>query len=109
MIDLTNGLATDIMQLCGASSVGCKIFPERIPIDTETSRLAEEFHLDHLVPALNGGDDFEMLFTAPLTMHEKISGMKGITIIGHITEKEEGLRIVGDDNTSVELNAPGWQ
>jgi thiamine-monophosphate kinase len=109
MIDLTNGLATDIMQLCGASGVGCKLFPERIPIDTETSRFAEDFHIEPLIPALNGGDDFEMLFTAPLTMHEKISRIKGVSIIGHITEKEEGLRIVGDDGTSVELNAPGWQ
>ena len=109
MIDITNGLATDIMQLCGASNVGCKIFPERIPIDTETSRFADEFHIEPLVPALNGGDDFELLFTVPLTLHEKISGIKGISIIGHITEKEESMRIVGDDGISVELNAPGWQ
>ncbi len=109
MIDITNGLATDIMQLCGASGTGCKIFPERIPIDTDTSRFAEELHIETLVPALNGGDDFEMLFTVPLTMHEKVSSIEGISIIGHITDKEEGLRIVGDDGTSIELNAPGWQ
>lgn len=108
MIDLTNGLATDLMQLCGASGVGCKIFPDRIPIDSETSRFAEDFHIEPLIPALNGGDDFEMLFTVPVTMHKKISAIKGVSIIGHITEKEEGLRIVGDDGTSIELDAPGW-
>lgn len=108
MIDITNGLATEILELCSASKVGCHLFPERIPMDYETSKFTEEFKFEPLMPALNGGDDFEMLFTVPLTDHEKIKDIKGVSIIGHITEKEEGMRLLGDNGTSVEITAPGW-
>lgn len=108
MIDITNGLATEILELCSSSGVGCYLFPERIPVDYETTKFTEEFKFEPLMPALNGGDDFEMLFTVPLTDHEKIKEIKGVSIIGHITEKEDGKRLLGDDGSSVEITAPGW-
>lgn len=109
MIDITNGLASDMMQICSSSGTGCKLYPERIPVDYETSKFAEEFSLEPLIPALNGGDDFEMLFTVPLAMHDKIKAIKGISIIGHVSDKEDGMYLVGDDGTSVQLTSPGWE
>ena len=109
MIDITDGLASDLMQLCKASGTGCRIFSKQIPVDHETARFAEEFELDPLIPALNGGDDFELLFTVPLDDYEKVRKLKGLTIIGHITEAGTGNYLVGPEGTEVELTAQGWQ
>jgi thiamine-monophosphate kinase len=108
MIDLTEGLASDLMQICKASGTGCRIFNKQIPIDYETSRLAEEFNIDPLIPAMNGGDDFELLFTVPLEMFEKVKEITSVKIIGHITEKGSGNYLVGDEGTEVEITAQGW-
>ncbi len=108
MIDVTNGLASDIMQICKASAKGCKIFQDRIPIDYETIRLTEELNLESLIPALNGGDDFEMLFTVPLSQHNIVDQIKNVTVIGHITDKDTGMYLVGAGETKVHLSAPGW-
>jgi thiamine-monophosphate kinase len=108
MIDLTEGLASDLMQICKASGTGCRIFNKQIPIDYETSRLAEEFNIDPLIPAMNGGDDFELLFTVPLEMYEKVKEINSVKIIGHITEKGSGNYLVGDEGTEVEITAQGW-
>jgi thiamine-monophosphate kinase len=108
MIDVTDGLASDLMQICKASDSGCRIFSKQIPIDYETSRLAEEFNLDPLIAALNGGDDFELLFTVPLEMFEKIKEISSVKAIGHITEKGSGNHLVGADGTEVEITAQGW-
>jgi thiamine-monophosphate kinase len=108
MIDVTDGLASDLMQICKASDSGCRIFSKQIPIDYETSRLAEEFNLDPLIAALNGGDDFELLFTVPLEMFEKIKEISSVKAIGHITEKGSGNYLVGADGTEVEITAQGW-
>jgi thiamine-monophosphate kinase len=109
MIDVTDGLASDIMQICKSSGTGCRIFNKQIPVDTETVRVAEEFNIDPLVPALNGGDDFELLFTIPLDMHEKIRKISSVSVIGHITEKGSGNYIIGIDGTEIELTAQGWK
>ncbi len=109
MIDVTDGLASDIMQICKSSGTGCRIFNKQIPVDTETVRVAEEFNIDPLVPALNGGDDFELLFTIPLDMYEKIRGISSVSVIGHITEKGSGNYLIGADGTEIELTAQGWK
>lgn len=109
MIDVTDGLASDLMQVCKASETGCRIFNKQIPIDYETSRLAEEFNIDPLIPALNGGDDFELLFTVPLESYDKLKELQSVKVIGHITEKGSGNYIVGADGTEVEIKAQGWK
>jgi len=106
MTDITEGLASDLIQLCKASGTGCRIFNKQIPIDFETSRAAEELNIDPLVPALNGGEDFEFLFTVPLEMYEKIKQISSVSVIGHMTEKGSGNYIVGADGSEVELTLP---
>ncbi|MCX6332810.1 MAG: thiamine-phosphate kinase [Bacteroidia bacterium] len=109
MIDITEGLASDLMQITRSSGTGCRIFHKNIPIDYETSRLAEEFNIDPLIPALNGGDDFELLFTVPLEMIDKVREIDKVKAIGHITEKGSGNYVVGADGSEVELTAQGWK
>jgi thiamine-monophosphate kinase len=108
MIDVTDGLASDLMQISKASGTGCRIFSKQIPIDYETTRLAEEFNIDPLTAALNGGDDFELLFTVPLDMYEKVKQIISIKVIGHITDKGSGNYLVGTDGTEVEITGQGW-
>jgi thiamine-monophosphate kinase len=109
MIDITEGLASDLMQITKSSGTGSRIFSKQIPVDIETARVAEEFNIDSLVPALNGGDDFELLFTVPLEMYEKVRQIPSVAIIGHITENGSGNYLVGADGTEVELIAQGWK
>ena len=109
MIDVTDGLASDLMSLCKMSGTGCRIFYSKIPIDYETVKAAEEFNIDPITPALNGGEDFELLFTVPLEMFESIKGLKSVTVIGHMTSEGSGYKIVGDDGSEVALSAQGWQ
>ncbi|HOO99214.1 MAG TPA: thiamine-phosphate kinase [Bacteroidales bacterium] len=109
MIDITEGLASDLMQICKASGTGCRIFSSKIPIDHETVRLSEEFNIDPLIPALNGGDDFEFLFTVPAELYDTIISIEGVKVIGHITSSGSGNFLVGADNTEAELTAPGWK
>jgi thiamine-monophosphate kinase len=108
MIDVTDGLASDLLQLCKSSDTGCKIFYSKIPVDYETSRLAEEFNVDAMIPALNGGDDYELLFTVPLEAFEKIKRIDSVSIIGHMTTSDSGCFIAGDDGSEVRLTAQGW-
>jgi len=109
MIDVTEGLASDLIQICKQSQTGCKIYYSKIPIDYETSKLAEEFNIDPITPALNGGEDYELLFTAPLEDIDKIKSLNSIKIIGRITTKSTGYYIAGDDGSEVELSAQGWK
>ncbi len=108
MIDVSDGLASDLIHVCRLSDTGCRIFYSKIPIDHETSRLAEEFNLDPMIPALNGGEDYELLFTVPLEQIEKIKRVKAVKIIGHMTTSGSGHFIVGDDGSEVEITAQGW-
>jgi thiamine-monophosphate kinase len=109
MIDVTEGLASDLLQICKASNTGSRIYYSKVPVDYETSKLAEEFNLDPITPALNGGEDYELLFTVPLSDLEKIKQLPNVKIIGHITEEGTGTFLVGDDGSEVSINAQGWE
>lgn len=107
MIDLTDGLASDLLQVCRASGCGARVYLERIPIARETHAMAEELNSDPVVAALNGGDDHELLFTVPLSARDKISQIGGIDVIGHITAANTGAELVLPDGSNVALTAPG--
>jgi thiamine-monophosphate kinase len=109
MIDVTDGLASDLLHVCKLSDTGCRIFYGKVPIDYETSKLAEEFNIDPIVPALNGGEDYEMLFTIPLELVEKIKVIKAVKVIGHMTIPGSGYYLAGDDGSEVEISAQGWK
>jgi thiamine-monophosphate kinase len=108
MIDVTDGLASDLLHICKLSGTCCRIFYSKVPIDIETSRLAEEFNIDPMVPALNGGEDYELLFTIPLELFEKLKVIQSVKVIGHMTLSGSGNIIAGDDGSEVEITAPGW-
>jgi thiamine-monophosphate kinase len=109
MIDVSDGLASDLLQICKASAVGCRIFSNKIPVDNETLKLAGEFRIDPVIPALNGGEDYELLFTVPLGLFEKIRLVQSVRVIGHITQADAGKYLVSDDGSEVELTAQGWR
>lgn len=108
MIDISDGLSSDIIHLCRASKTGCKIFEDKIPIADEVKDLSKEFHIDPSIPALNGGEDYELLFTLPLDQREKLTNHPDISIIGHMTETEGEHHLVARDGTEISLNAQGW-
>jgi thiamine-monophosphate kinase len=108
MIDVSDGLASDLMHICKLSGTGCRIYSERIPIDYETSKMAEEFSIDPVTPALNGGEDYEFLFTVPVALFEKISKTEKVHVIGHMTEPEDGKVLVGSGGSEIALSAQGW-
>ncbi|MBQ2702237.1 MAG: thiamine-phosphate kinase [Alistipes sp.] len=109
MIDLSDGLASDMLQICRSSKCGARIYLERIPIAKQTSALAEEMHADPVVAALNGGEDHELLFTVPLAMQEKVMRMGGIDVIGHITAESTGAALVTPDGSDIRLKAQGFK
>lgn len=108
MIDVSDGLASDILHISNESNVGCRIYEERIPIDFQTAAMAEQFNMNLVTAALHGGDDYELLFTVPLAMHDQVGALKGIHIIGHITKPELGNYLVGRDGGEIKLVAQGW-
>lgn len=109
MIDISDGLASDLIQICRASKCGARIYLDRLPIARETYALAAELHTDPVVAALNGGDDHELLFTVPLDMQEKVSRLGvGIEIIGHITDDGTGAALVTPDGSTIPLKAQGF-
>ena len=107
MIDLSDGLASDVMQICKASGCGVRIYLERIPISQQTNQMAEELNADPVVAALNGGDDYELLFTVPLALQEQIMRLGGIDVIGHITAADTGAALVTPDGNTIALQAQG--
>lgn len=109
MIDLTDGLASDLMQICKASKCGARIYLERMPLARQTTSLAEEMHIDPVVAALNGGEDYELLFTVPLSEKERILGLGCIDIIGHITSEESGCLLVTPDGGEIRMKAQGFK
>jgi thiamine-monophosphate kinase len=109
MIDISDGLSSEILHLCTESGVGCKLFEDRIPYDDETKQMAGELNINPLVAALNGGEDYELLFTLPVTDHHKIKNHPDITILGHITGKNEGAKLVTTGTgLEIPLEAQGW-
>lgn len=108
MMDISDGLASELLHICKQSKVGCILYEERIPIDYQTAMMAEQFNMNLTTVALNGGDDYELLFTVPLNQHDKITQIEGLHIIGHIVPVEEGVNLVTRDNTQIPLIAQGW-
>ncbi len=108
MIDISDGLSSDLLHVCKASKVGCNIYEDKIPLDYQTKRFAEELSINPLVAALNGGEDYELLFTVPLSDHDKIKNDPDITIIGHITEEKEGANLITALGGAIPLQAQGW-
>lgn len=108
MIDLSDGLASDLLQLCRASGCGARIYLERIPIARQTSTLAEEMHRDPVMAALNGGEDYELLFTVPLSLQEQIMKSGLVDVIGHITVPSAGCYLVTPDGAEIKLKAQGF-
>ena len=108
MMDIRAGLSSELMHICKQSGVGCRIFEKNIPIDYQTAVMAEEMNMNVTTCALNGGEDYELLFTVPIGDHEKIEQMEGVKMIGHITEEKYGRLLVTRDNQEFELKAQGW-
>lgn len=108
MIDLSDGLASDLRQLCKASVCGARIYLERIPIAQQTTALAEQMNIDPVVAALNGGEDHQLLFTVPLAMQEKVMRMGLVDVIGHITPAQSGVCLVTPDGEQILLRAPAF-
>ncbi len=108
MIDLSDGLSSDLQHICGQSGLGCRIFQDKIPIDPETARAAEEMHIEPFICALNGGEDYELLFTLPLAMHDRILKIPDVSMIGHVTGKDTGTKFVSSQGAEMELQAQGW-
>ena len=108
MMDISDGLSSELMHICTQSKVGCRIYEERIPIDYQTAVMAEELNMNVTTCALNGGEDYELLFTVPLTEHDKVAAIKGVKVIGHITKAELGCGLITRDGQEFELKAQGW-
>lgn len=108
MIDLSDGLASDLMQLAKSSKAGVRIYLDKIPIASETFRAGEELNFDPAIAALNGGEDYELLFTIPIEQHDQIKNLGGIDVIGHITSESKGNFIVTPDGGEIPLQAQGW-
>ncbi len=109
MMDISDGLSSELLHICKQSKVGCRIYEERIPIDYQTAVQAEEFNMNVSTCALNGGEDYELLFTVPLAQSEKIQQLSGIRLIGHITDERLGsAMITRDGNSEIALKAQGW-
>ena len=108
MMDISDGLSSELLHICKASGCGCRIFEERIPIDYQTAVMAEELDMNVVTCALNGGEDYELLFTVPLADYDKLAGLDDIHFIGHITKPVLGSMLVTRDGNEIELQAQGF-
>jgi thiamine-monophosphate kinase len=109
MIDISDGLASEVLQICKASKCGARIYLDRIPIAKQTTALAEEMHTDPVVAALNGGNDYELMFTVPLAMQEKVMRLGLVDVVGHITRESTGAYLVTPDGSDIKLRAQGFK
>ena len=108
MIDISDGLSSELLHICTASGVGCEIHHHKIPIDEETVAVAEEFFMEPVIVALHGGDDYELLFTISISDYDKIMSNENISVIGYITGQEDGCYLVTENGTKIEIKAQGW-
>jgi thiamine-monophosphate kinase len=108
MIDISDGLSSEILHLCKQSNVGCNLYEEKIPVDPQLINVCEEFNLDITTIALSGGEDYELLFTIAMEDFDKIKGNPNFTIIGHMVDAQEGNHLITRANTKIELKARGW-
>lgn len=108
MMDISDGLSSELLHICKQSDVGCRVYEDRIPIDYQTAIMAEELGMNLVTAALNGGEDYELLFTVPLHYHEQIEKLPGVKLIGHITKPDLGCAMITRDGTEIPLRAQGW-
>jgi thiamine-monophosphate kinase len=108
MIDISDGLSSEIHHLCKNSGLGCNLYEEKVPLDFQTKKMAEELNINPLVAALNGGEDYELLFTLSLADYDKIKNDPDFTIIGHMTEAAEGVNLITTGGSAIPLKAQGW-
>lgn len=108
MMDISDGLSSELLHICKASDTGCRIYEDRIPIDYQTAIMAEELNMNLVTAAMNGGEDYELLFTVPLHLHDKVKALPGIKVIGHITDKSLGCAMITRDGTEIPITAQGW-
>lgn len=108
MMDVSDGLSSELLHICKQSNVGCRVYEDRIPIDYQTAIMAEELGMNLVTAALNGGEDYELLFTVPLHYHDQIEKLPGVKLIGHITKADLGCAMITRDGTEIPLRAQGW-
>ena len=108
MIDISDGLSSELLHICTQSNKGCRIYEDKIPIDYQTAMQAEQFNMSLITAALNGGEDYELLFTVPLGKHDLVEAIPGIKIIGHITDESLGQAMITRDGNEIQLQAQGW-
>ncbi len=108
MIDISDGLASEILHICRKSDVGCHVYEDKFPIDVVTVTAAEELTLEPTIAALSGGEDYELLFSIDQSDFDKVKDLDGITVIGHLTDKSEGEYMISQSGAAIELNAQGW-
>jgi thiamine-monophosphate kinase len=108
MMDISDGLSSELIHICSQSEVGCRVYEDKIPINYQAAVMAEELNMNIVTAALNGGEDYELVFTAPLEDYDKIVAMENVGIVGHITKKELGLNLVGREGEEISLKAQGW-
>ena len=109
MMDISDGLSSEMLHICEQSAVGCRLYEEHIPIDYQTAVMAEELNMNVSTCALNGGEDYELLFTIPIGDHDKITQIEGVKLIGNITSSNLGYALIARDGNEFELKAQGWQ
>ncbi len=108
MMDVSDGLSSELLHICKASGVGCRVYEDRIPIDYQTACMAEEFNMNMVTAAMNGGEDYELLFTVPLTDNEKVEKLEGVKVIGYITDNDLGAAMITRDGQEMSIRAQGW-
>ncbi len=108
MMDVSDGLSSELLHICKASHTGCRVYEDRIPIDYQTALMAEELNMNLVTAAMNGGEDYELLFTVPLHAHEAIKKVPGVRVIGHMTKPSLGCAMVTRDGNEMEIRAQGW-
>ena len=109
MMDVSDGLSSELLHICEDSKVGCRVYEDKIPIDYVTAMMAEEFNMNLTTVALNGGEDYELLFTVPLEDHDKVSNIEGIKVIGYITDASLGAALITRDGVEIGIKAQGWK
>lgn len=108
MMDVSDGLSSELLHICKASDVGCRVYEDRIPIDYQAALMAEELNMNLVTAAMNGGEDYELLFTIPLHAHEEIKKIPGVKVIGHITKPSLGAALITRDGAEIPIKAQGW-
>lgn len=108
MIDISDGLSSEIMHLCKQSGVGCNLYEDKLPLDPQLISVCEEFNIDSTTVAINGGEDYELLFTISMNDFDKIKGNPNFSIIGHMVQESEGIHLITRADTKIPLKARGW-